>query len=198
MQKRPYKPLTVDQFPIDKAKALGAYMEYAPHRPTIDLERSYQYLKIDLWDQFEWLLDMGWRIKFVDYDPYDSYEEMRRKAWHTRYLKVWNGGEPNDYLAERAPNGETYNNIFRAVHDCLGHMCWDNNFTPLGEENAVRGHMAFCHKPAFDALILETRAQNAWIAYGPHRWTQEPDKPVILPDFPENKVTHIPELLKNW
>ena len=77
----------------------------------------------------------------TDKDPYNSYEELRDDVKNNKTLKVFKGGNPlpEDHpLAKVDPKtGETYNTMFRAVHDLFGHLTKDNDFSENGEENRL-------------------------------------------------------------
>lgn len=60
------------------------------------------------------------------------------------------------------------NDIFRIVHDALGHGTEGGNFGPRGEENAWLSHSRLYSPEAVGAVTSETRGQNSWVNYGPH------------------------------
>jgi hypothetical protein len=64
--------------------------------------------------------------------------------------------------------GWCWNDIFRAVHDLVGHAATGFQFGPLGEENAFRFHATVQSAAALPALAAETRLQNCWVNFGPH------------------------------
>lgn len=87
-----------------------------------------------------------------------------------------------DYLAKNHPlfqqsgfktkDGQPmmWNDILRAVHDALAHGTYGSSFSENGEEAAFVAHAILTQDPwAVWALATETRMQNSWVHYGPHR-----------------------------
>lgn len=63
-----------------------------------------------------------------------------------------------------------WNDVLRAVHDALAHGTYGSSFSADGEENAFVAHAVLTQDPwAVWALASETRMQNSWVHYGPHR-----------------------------
>ena len=63
-----------------------------------------------------------------------------------------------------------WNDVLRAVHDALAHGTYGSSFSENGEENAFVAHAILTQDPwAIWALATETRMQNSWVHYGPHR-----------------------------
>lgn len=60
------------------------------------------------------------------------------------------------------------NDVFRAVHDAMGHGMEGAGFRAQGEENAWLAHTKLFTGSAVGALTSETRGQNSWLNYGPH------------------------------
>lgn len=65
--------------------------------------------------------------------------------------------------------GLLYNDLFRAVHDYYGHYSGRNTFSAVGEEKAFRLHARMFSPLAVKALATETRGQNSWFNFGPHK-----------------------------
>ena len=65
----------------------------------------------------------------------------------------------------------TWNDEFRVVHDYFGHIKEGVGFRAFGEENAWRSHSAMYGPLARRAMTVETRGQNSWVNYGPHKET---------------------------
>lgn len=61
--------------------------------------------------------------------------------------------------------GLTANDVFRGVHDYLGHYIPRNQFGPIGEYHAWLAHMSSLPRDSWMALFCETRGQNAWTNY---------------------------------
>jgi hypothetical protein len=76
------------------------------------------------------------------------------------------------------------NDVFRIVHDMMGHLKEGNGFRAEGEENAWRSHAAMYSDLARPAMTSETRGQNSWVNYGPHgvtNRTADEDHTVFAP-----------------
>ena len=142
---------------------------------------------------------MGIKIEPTDKDPYNSYEELTDDVKNNKTLKVFKGGNPlpEDHpLAKVDPKtGETYNTMFRAVHDLFGHLTKDNDFSENGEENAWNTHRQMMSPEAVPAMTTETRGQTSWFFnHGEKPGTFAEQKAGILPDFanaptPDAKAT---------
>lgn len=60
------------------------------------------------------------------------------------------------------------NDVFRVVHDIVGHGAHGYEFGPKGEFNAYLEHSRMFSDAAKPALAAETLAQNSWVNFGPH------------------------------
>src|SRR5229473_488164 len=91
---------------------------------------------------------------------------MRDDIKNNKRLKVFTGGNPlpvNHPLSEIDPQtGESYNTMFRAVHDLFGHSALDHDFSEKGEENAWNTHRQMMSPEAVSAMTTETRGQTSW------------------------------------
>jgi hypothetical protein len=61
----------------------------------------------------------------------------------------------------------TANDLFRAVHDAMGHSLEGAGFRARGEENAWQAHVRLFTGAAVGAMTSETRGQNSWLNFGP-------------------------------
>jgi predicted kinase len=107
-----------------------------------------------------------------------------------------------DYLAKNHPlfqqsgfktkTGQPmmWNDVLRAVHDALAHGIYGSSFNENGEENAFVAHAILTQNPwAIWALATETRMQNSWVHYGPHRVLTDGSFVTTKPDgFASQKV----------
>jgi hypothetical protein len=146
-------------------------MEHNPYDPPT--ASSYNALKNEVAQQFDFAQNkMG--ITFEPWDkegqPYKNSKEMSEDVDKNKHLYFFTGGDiPQDHpLAQVAPNGLTYNDMFRAVHDLFGHAKDGFQFGPRGEENAWNSHMQMFSPEARPAMTTETKGQNSWVNYGPH------------------------------
>jgi hypothetical protein len=105
------------------------------------------------------------QIRFTAVDPYPSSVAMFDDLAHGR-LSVYTVADlPSDHpFTRRNVNGQTYNSIFRAVHDGLAHFPGLHPFSYRGEFAAFKAHarMLAGNVPAIHALATETLGQNAW------------------------------------
>jgi hypothetical protein len=108
-----------------------------------------------------------------DDQPYSSSRRVRLDVMANQHLYVYPGGTLlADYpLGRRVAGlpGWTWNDLFRAVHDLIGHAATGFEFGPVGEENAFRFHACLYSPAALPALAAETRLQNCWTNFGRHR-----------------------------
>lgn len=141
--------------------------EHATHEPFNPVvARCYRALTWELWQQFR-VLKAFTRVSFTDTDPYGSSAEMFESI-DRGSLSVFRTAElPADHpFAAIAPNGETYNSIFRAVHDGFAHYPERNSFGIVGEYRAYCAHVRLLTFDASRALFTETVGQNAWYHFG--------------------------------
>lgn len=132
-------------------------------------------------------------------DPYGSSQEMFKDVEQHGRLRVLadNGASlPDDHpMKEPVPGGipgfAVYNDIFRGVHDVMGHVISGGSFGPNGEQKAWESHRATMPRLAYNALWCETRGQNAWTNYAHHHATL----PIAERPFGEQKVGLVPGFL---
>jgi hypothetical protein len=74
----------------------------------------------------------------------------------------WGFGTPDGTLKR-----VTANDLFRAVHDAMGHSIEGAGFRARGEENAWQAHVRLFTGSAVGAMTSETRGQNSWLNFGP-------------------------------
>lgn len=196
-----YRPIS--QLDHDLCRELATYTATARHTPEHEtVALSYDIFKRDLFDQYMALLALGVRFEFTESDPYETFTDLKKAYDNGETIRIFNGGEPlpssHPFAAIEPTTGQTYNVIFRAVHDILGHCWYGNEFTPLGEENAVRSHYSFCSGGSLNALICETRCQNSFVAFGPHRDNETVDNEVPFNrdgslQFPDQNSFYVPK-----
>lgn len=169
----------------DYLRTVASVYESARHAPKDAYTRHcYYQLKRDLWAQFN-VLNAFTRVTFTTTDPYGSSREMF-ESLDRGSLSVYSVADiPSDHpFSERAPNGETFNSVFRAVHDGLAHYPERNSFGKLGEFKAFLAHCRLLGWDSQRALFTETIGQNAWYHFGP--------KLLDRRAFAEQKVTILP------
>jgi hypothetical protein len=176
----PIDPVPLKKLNVDHSKAIADAYEAMEHRPTDpDVVAAYRALKDETLAQHDDLVAAGYVMEPWEKEgqPYANSNEMMddvRNNKHVYYFKTEEGFgsgqmDVNDNpMLEATPDGRPYNDIFRAVHDIMGHAKIGNQFGPLGEENAWRIHAQMYSPEARKAMTTETRGQNSWVNFGPH------------------------------
>lgn len=141
-----------------------------PNNPEV--RSAYRAFVDETKAQFQALKDAGYRFEFVTQDPYKNSAEVMADLRNNKRLKVFKtpeGGHPLMTPEE--------NDIFRAVHDAIGHGAGGYQFGPIGEENAFRKHLAMYSPEAQRAMATETRGQNSWVNFGPNSHLKMIERP---------------------
>jgi hypothetical protein len=160
-----------------------------PHTPTApEVQAAYRTLCGELWTQYQDMIRTI-NVVFTTEDPYRTSGEMFTDVELFGNLRVYNRvhlpcGHP---MAWQAPNGQTFNSIFRAVHDGLAHAPIRASFSAAGELAAFRRHYAMLSPLAGHAVATETLGQNAWFNYGPYAALPSSGRP-----FAEQKACLLP------
>jgi len=169
-----YKPIS----PAEGRSISRAYetMQHDPTNPDVIL--AYESFKKETLDQFLALQDAGFTFDLRPVlsvaELYPSVTELATDVLANKSLSV--NADPGDMPSDHpmaqevgplAP-GWTHNQVFRAVHDVIGHVNQGHAFTIEGEENAWRDHSTTYSDAAKGALATETRGQSSWVGYGPH------------------------------
>lgn len=176
--------------PVEHALAY----EHMETNMTLKLASSYLKLHDELMEQYEALLAEGYTFEFVEGEPYANSKAMMADVLERKYLKVRKtiGSDYSDLDAGHPMMEKTYlqsakhgecelrpiNDIFRAVHDIVGHAATRSGFGPDGEAMAWLQHRNTLASGAHLALWCETRGQNAWTNYyGNHAELPIKDRP---------------------
>lgn len=130
---------------------------------------AYGQLGQEVVEQFDALSQAGIQTTFHKGDlDYADSDAMRMDLFGNRNLNVFRGGDRHDFLNEFDPlTGLNTNEMFRAVHDVVGHGAERNTFGPVGEEKAFGVHSQTLSPLARVALASETRGQNSVVNYTP-------------------------------
>jgi hypothetical protein len=178
-----------------------------------DLARGYQALQRESRTQFDLLVRDGLRVEpwRGAGPPYRDSTELRREVRATRMLKLHltedghgpGGGASEDHPMRAFSGVEIggvrlcHNDVFRVVHDVLGHVVFGNGFGPRGEFKATYLHMRMYPEAAHPVLFTEQVGQICWFFFGPHLRDaggalRAPDDPAYVPadrrPYPEQKV----------
>ena len=130
---------------------------------------AYGQLGQEVGEQFDELARSGLQMTFHRGDlNYADSDAMRMDLFGNRNLDVFRGGDRHDYLNVIDPEtGLNTNEMFRAVHDAIGHGAERTTFGPVGEEKAFGVHSQTFSPLARFALASETRGQNSVVNYTP-------------------------------
>lgn len=129
-------------------------------------EAAYRQLGEEVTNQFD-LLPLQMRYHQGE-GEYGSSTDMIQDALGRGRLNVFSGGEPHEFLNQIDPaTGLSQNEMFRAVHDYMGHVVPGSRFGPSGEEIAYAAHSQQLSPLAQMALLSETRGQNSLVNYSP-------------------------------
>jgi hypothetical protein len=217
----PYSPPT-EYAKLDKERAARIADEYDkmkndPNNPAV--KASYEALAKEVLAQWDTIKKTGLQVEWVKDGQKDPYAlSPRLAAMDVANNNHWWGfptslgygsgvGESNKSAATNPMLRETgevidgrkvvVNDVFRIVHDMMGHLKEGNGFRAEGEENAWRSHAAMFSDLARPAMTSETRGQNSWVNYGPHGVTNRtadaehtifaPQKIGLMPDWTEKE-----------
>jgi hypothetical protein len=183
-----YQPQTIyAPLDVERAKRLADAFDKMKHTPTDKkTQKAYKALAKETQDQYEALLKAGYKFDFIrGADPYGNPRNAINDVVLNKRMSVFPtdegfggpaaaavdiSGNPlmarSDLRIGNDPN-TTYNDLFRAVHDVLGHAKHGVGFRARGEENAFQSHGRMYSPEALPAVTSETRGQNSWVNFGP-------------------------------
>jgi len=213
-------------------KQLADEYEMAEHAPeSKEVLKSYDALKAETLDQWNHFVTQGvtFRPWLADGQPYARSEEMFkdiRDNNHLWFFPTFPGGEAEGGfgtftaavesqhpLLEQVPGlvvdgvPLVYNDVFRAVHDYVGHGTEGYQYGPMGDFNAYLEHSRVYSEVAQDAFRTETAAQNAWVHFGAHlrdingELPQRGEPGYVAPEdrpFVDQKAVIMPDTLKDY
>ena len=167
--------------PGDEGEAIARAYDELPHAPDDPaVKASYDAFKREILDQYNYLTERGIRFEpwTQDGQPYANSGEMLKDVEENGRLKFFlteegfGQGEElvGNPLLERtgimlAGKEMTFNDLFRGVHDYMGHAAGGFSFGPRGEHNAWAAHMPTFSEAARPAMSMETRGQNSWVNF---------------------------------
>jgi len=211
-----YEPPT-EYVKVDPARAtkIAAAFDQEKHDPNDPkVKASYAAMAKETIAQWKALEKTGLKVEWVKPGQKDPYAmSPRLAALDVSENNHW-WGFPTDQGFGSGPEAAAYekdnpllaktgfkidgrdvvvNDVFRIVHDMMGHMKEGNGFRADGEENAWQSHVAMYSEAARPAMTNETRGQNSWVNYGPYGETNKtasgedthfaPQKIGLLPDW---------------
>jgi hypothetical protein len=187
MQYRPHgQAIPVNE---DLAKRIADHYEAEKDNPNApEVKKAYTALANETVNQWKAFEKAGYTATpwTGEGQPYANSAEMMkdvRDNKHLYYFTTEGGfGETgiSDQMREEnpmlAPSGVNFNgaenvpvnDVFRVVHDIVGHGANGYEFGPKGEFNAYLEHSRMFSDAAKPALAAETLAQNSWVNYGSH------------------------------
>jgi hypothetical protein len=117
---------------------------------------AWTVFALEIRAQWDALHSLGFSLTVESFDPYAGPAEMFADVadYRIRVLATDVCGE-HPYLSNED------NDLFRAVHDILGHAATGRGFDRHGEEAAYQSHCRMFSPVARLALATETRGQNA-------------------------------------
>ena len=168
-------------------------MKHEPQNPAV--KEAYQNLIKQTKEQYQALVDAGYKFWFVDLDnpsnleyissPWNAMRDLRQNQ-EMGVFATDDGFGTSDFDPQDNPLFEQTeyewpvggldgtkkrvlaNDLFRAVHDAFGHGIEGAGFRADGEENAWQAHARLFTGSAVAAITSETRGQNSWVNFGPY------------------------------
>lgn len=190
------EPSTLSKDPALGQRVARLYSRL-PHRPDDPkVKASYDALKKETLAQYQHLKDSGINVQPWSQpgQPYANSAAMREDVAKNKRLFYFPTGEEMDQshpLAEKVGGtNQSYNDMFRAVHDFFGHAVHGHEFGPQGELRAWEEHARMFSPQARPALSMETHGQNSWVNFGPHAHLPAAQRP-----YAEQKANVLPEKL---
>jgi hypothetical protein len=167
--------LAAEGSPEYKASIFDAYKRQMPEIIEQSGARNYDELMAASYKQMAKETAQQFDALPVNYSFYRGGEgnyanskEMLADLHGNKHLRVFQGGDPHDFLHEVDPRtGLNSNEKFRAVHDAFGHGVHGNPFGAQGEEVAWATHQQMYSPLARPAMTAETRGQNSFVNYTP-------------------------------
>ena len=182
----PPEKVTKATFDIEQAKRIAIEyekMENNPHDPAV--KEAYEQMGKELIEQYEAIIEQGYTLELNldEFEPYPSSAAMLKDLAANKKMMIFStengfgqGGITAKMRAENPLLAETglhdingrpilVNDMFRFVHDFLGHGEKGNSFGPIGEETAWLVHSSLFSPKARRALTSETRGQNSWVNF---------------------------------
>lgn len=131
-------------------------------------EAAYEQLRKETQQQFDAMRNSGWNMSYHNdgRGNYHNSQEMLIDLLRNKHLYTFGGGDVHPGLNAINPEtGLNSNEMFRAVHDALGHGTTGSSFGRKGEELAYGAHGELFSPLAKIAAGTETRGQNSFVNY---------------------------------
>lgn len=167
-----------------KSKDVAQMFENLKHDPTNpETRKSYEALTKEVAEQYDKFAKAGFDIqKIKGENPYKSSKDLLEDIHKNKKIQYFpteegfgssNAARTDNPMLQGSgrfnKDGEELlnNDVFRVVHDLVGHGSNYNSFGPLGEEIGYQAHKMSLSPTAQKALTTETRGQNSWVNFGP-------------------------------
>lgn len=166
-----------------KSKQIADMFDEMKHDPSNpQTKAAYDAMTKEIGDQFDKFQKAGFDMKKITGEnPYKSSEDLFKDIQNKKiqYFPSEQGfgsstagieGNPLLQKSGKFIKGEElpHNDVFRIVHDLVGHGKNNNKFGALGEEIGYQAHKQTLSPLAQKALTTETRGQNSFVNYGPN------------------------------
>lgn len=148
-----------------------AYEKAPNHEP--EAEASFGVMKQAVLKFYNMILSKV-KVEFVDGDPYQSAEQMKKEVKETKVLKIMKDHSDHPFFSPEE------NWKFRAVHDWFTHIISGQPFTLKGELAAYNTHAKMFPPAALPALFTEIVGQ---VSYNTVKGTFPVQKVVLLKGF---------------
>ena len=190
----------------NKSKDIAKMFDEMVHNPNDpEVKAAYDALNKEIVEQYDKFIKAGFTpSKIVGENPYktskDLFADIEKKKLqyfptNEGFGSSTNGLTDNPMLkgSGRFIDGEELlnNDVFRIVHDLVGHGANRNSFGALGEEIGYQAHKQSLSPLAQKALTTETRGQNSWVNYGPHGETNRANPANTI--YADQKIGLLPE-----
>lgn len=167
--------------------------------PEVDLSWSYSYLIDSFIKQYDFIKKKT-NIEIEPWEregqPYSCSNEMFKDLdkSHLFYFKTEYTKDEKGTNSVNKPMLKKYddlylNDIFRIVHDIMGHYAFKNSFSQQGEIKAWLIHRSMMDSKGWVALWTETRGQNACFYYGKYKDIEIKKRP-----FPVQRQVKAPDI----
>lgn len=160
---------------------------------TEDLAESYSSLRDVLTAQYDALREIGIEFVFVSGEPHSSSKTMFAEiAQRCLTVRKSLGDDYTDIDPEHPMAVEVItidgvlllNDVFRAVHDVLGHYAIRASIGQDGEALAWLHHRSLLPRITHQALWCETRGQNTWTNFwDDHQSLPNRERPFAVQKF---------------
>lgn len=176
--------VVLNKLDTNKSKQIAEMFENLKHTPNdTETKASYEALGKEIGEQYDKFANAGFKFKKIEGEnPYKTSKDLLEDIHKNKQLQYFPteqgfGSSAASHIDNPMLQGSgkylegkelPNNDVFRIVHDLVGHGSNYNSFGPLGEEIGYQAHKMSLSPLAQKALTTETRGQNSWVNFGPH------------------------------